>query len=497
MIRLKGIYLDLLESKQTEAQGLNILKKADVKNPESVIQKFAEADQSKNQKNIPLMSYLYSTGYDNIDLIISTVNDYWKLEDNKKLAPYQLSKEGINIGGKTFKDFIKFSEYIHSELDKQIVQKKLSIEKDFEADAKPIWSNNGIDIYEGDSVGKCIQYTQGGLTGASYSFCIGQPGSANMYKSYRDTAESSFYFIVDKNRFRKDKDGTVNLEDPLHIVVFDNSLRGIQLTDASNTTGTIAEFGDDADAYVDYLKSKGVPVEKLVRKPKTKEEEEEEKLLGTENPDKEFFEELSYEQKSNYIGRGHTLSNKQFDILYDDKDDFLISKYVDTGLKISEYQFDKLTNKQEKTYLRKRIIGLQYTLDSLEDYEYIKLSDDQKQTYIEKAVEFRNQLSDLQYKDTPDDLKLSYIDDIFQFNTFHSEVAALSDEQYKDTPYDLKEYYIEASVTHGELLSQNQYENTSDDLKQFYFDQIEDKDMGDYIPYDYSDDYQNWLENNS
>ena len=64
-----------------------------------------------------------------------------------------------------------------------------------------------------------------------------------------------------------------------------------------------------------YLKSKGVPVEKFKNRPKDKKEEDEDRLLGDENPSLEWFIKLPYEMKSAYIGRGHRLSDEQFDYL--------------------------------------------------------------------------------------------------------------------------------------------------------------------------------------
>jgi hypothetical protein len=128
-----------------------------------------------------------------------------------------------------------------------------------------------------------------------------------MFNSYRDTKVSTFYFIVDKNR---------ELSDPLHMVVFDHTEHGVELTDSSNTTGTIAEFGDDAQKYVDYLESKGVPVDKLLtNKPKTPEEIAEDELLREKNDDLDWFIRLPIELKSKYVGRGHILTDEQFDYL--------------------------------------------------------------------------------------------------------------------------------------------------------------------------------------
>ena len=87
--------------------------------------------------------------------------------------------------------------------------------------------------------------------------------------------------------------------------------------------------------YIDYLKQKGVPVDELlVNKPKTEQEIYEDNLLGRKNDDLNWFINLDnpirpdYRKpklepgdpetnyyKWSYIGRGHTLSNEQFDFL--------------------------------------------------------------------------------------------------------------------------------------------------------------------------------------
>ena len=319
-MRILEIYNQLLESKASEAQALNILNKGGVDNSEELIKQMVSGDKSKNEKNTPIMAYIYASGYNDLKNIVDVVNDYDELIVKKRVKPIQVTKRGLMMGDKLFTDFIKFSEYIHGEKNNYSEDSGgSSVASDFKNEKKTLWSGNGIDIYEGDNVGKCIEYTQGGLTGRAYSFCIGQPGNT-MYKSYRDSKTSSFYFIVDKNHFSKNDDGSVNLDDPLHIVVFDVTSRGVELTDANNTTGSIAlPYGSDPNKYVEYLKSKGVPVDKLVNRPKTDKEEEEERLLGSPNDSLEWFMKLPIEYKSAYIGRGHRLTNDQFDYLIGDK----------------------------------------------------------------------------------------------------------------------------------------------------------------------------------
>jgi hypothetical protein len=315
-MKLFEIYNGLFESKKTEIEGLNILNRNGVENGESIIQQMAKMDKSNNQKNIPIMAYIYANGYTDLNNITSIMDEYNALEIKQRIKPAQLTKTGIVIGDRQFTDFIKFSEFIHGETNKYAEKPKggSGVDSGFKAEKKPIWSGNGIDIYNGDNVGKCINYTQGGLTGKAYGFCIGQPGNT-MYKSYRDSKISTFYFIIDKNHFSTNDDGRVNLDDPLHIVVFDNTANGVELTDANNSTGTISMYGDDVEAYIGYLKSQGVPVEKMMNNPKTPQEDEEERLLGQPNDSLEWFMKLPIEYKSAYIGRGHRLTNDQFDYL--------------------------------------------------------------------------------------------------------------------------------------------------------------------------------------
>lgn len=315
-MKLLEVYNTLLESKASEAQANNILVRGGVEDPSALIQQFASGDKDKNGKNIPTMAFIYANGFTDIKAIIELMAEYTDLVTKKRVKPINLSKKAIIMGDKQFNDFISFSEYIHGETNKHTKKPEggSNVSNDFKAEKETLWSGNGIDIYDGVDVGKCIAYTQGALTGRGYGFCIGQPGNT-MYKSYRDSKISSFYFIVDKNRFIENADGTVNLDDPLHVVVFDNTKNGVELTDANNDTGNIAEFHEDADSYIEYLKSKGVPVEKMAHKPKTPQEDEEEALLGKPNDSLEWFMNLPIEYKSAYIGRGHLLTNAQFDYM--------------------------------------------------------------------------------------------------------------------------------------------------------------------------------------
>jgi hypothetical protein len=330
----------LFESKKTELEAINVLSNSNITdNVESIVSSFKEFDTTKNQILLPIIARAYIENKMNINkdmesLFVSISRLY---NEGKIKTPMLNPKGGYIIGDKTFPTYIKLSEYIHGleSMSRGYSNWKGAINVD--VDEPPIWNKNGIKIYDGNDVGKCIKYTTGSLTGQRYGFCIGQPANT-MWQSYRDDKTSTFYFVIDESR---------NLSDPLHIVVVDNTAYGIELTDRDNTTGSIAEYGHDTDGYMNYLRNKGVPVDKLiVNIPKTPEEEAEQEKLGSSNGDLNWFKKLTFQEKSKYVGRGHLLSDEQFNYLWHFKNDkggyHLLHQYLDTGQAIPESQFNVL-----------------------------------------------------------------------------------------------------------------------------------------------------------
>ena len=335
----------LIESKQTEQQALAILKKNngvedDVN--QITVNQFKQFDTSKNQVLLPAIAKAYlEVGQDGMRDLQRLFRSVSEMLNSNKIGTPVISDAGYTVNNKTFPDYIKFAEFIHGleAMARGHAQWKGKI--NVETDEPPIWQGNNIRIYDGNDVGKCIKYTTGGLTGKHYGFCIGQPANT-MWQSYRDTKTSTFYYIIDEN---------YQINDPLHIVVLDYTQYGIELTDANNSTGNIAHFGNDETAYLDYLGTKGVPVAKLFRNiPKTPEEEKETEKLGRGNKDLDWFKNLSFEEQSKYIGRGHLLSDDQFKYLWQFKNDkggyHLLHQYVDTGQALPEEQFNILVGEE-------------------------------------------------------------------------------------------------------------------------------------------------------
>ena len=60
-----------------------------------------------------------------------------------------------------------------------------------------------------------------------------------------------------------------------------------------------------------------MPKIKKVTKPKTKKEIADEKILGQPNGDLKWYMELPIDYRSRYVGRGHILTDEQFNYLMD------------------------------------------------------------------------------------------------------------------------------------------------------------------------------------
>ena len=338
---------NLFESKQTENNAIAILKQKNIdeRSIKDILYKFKEFDKSKNQILLPVMATIYNEIGDSdphhMEKIKNIINSVVGLINQNKIRTIQSTKEKpYEVNGKSFNNFLRFSEYVHTlEGDDAVKTYKAQIATQVHTDEKPLFENDKVLIYDGNDVGKCIKYGSGDLTGRAYNFCIGNPSpSANQWQNYRDSQGSTFYYVVDKTR---------EMDDPLHIVVVDHTANGFLLTDANNSTGNIAEFGSNSDAYLRYLKSLGVNTDIFENIPQSDEERARNKKLGTKNPDLEWFKALEYDEQLNYIGRGHQLSDEQFNYLwryYDSSERAfsLLLRYVDTGVALPKEQFEIL-----------------------------------------------------------------------------------------------------------------------------------------------------------
>jgi len=338
--------ITLLESRQTEEVGKNILRGKEIpeNDIQNIINDFKNGDTSQNQKNIPLMCFFYDPEI-NTQQIINEINDFNSLMNDKKITTENFGKMGLTVKykgpnntevKKTFNssEWISFTELIHGLTNVANVSRKRSTNYDISKYDEEISSRfplymkgENIKVYEAKGKEDCINYTHN-LRKKSYRFCIGKPNPVeNMYDSYRTKYSSKFYFIVDLNRMDIDND-------PLHMVVLQTDLlpyKSIKLTDANNTTGNIAEYGREVDGYLNYLKSKGIDIDKFGYSPLTDTEihtnnlvkqpiSSLETLLSLDDASKPEYvkPKVAFEQDvenyylRQYIDRGHTFTDEQF-----------------------------------------------------------------------------------------------------------------------------------------------------------------------------------------
>lgn len=347
----------LAESRQTEMQAFGLFRQKGKGDDISkwAIEQFRTVDETRNKLlTLPMTILFLKSG--TMPEILKTFKIVSDLVNNDKIPLPVAENNVVRVGKKTFSNIDTFTEYITdiNTMTKEYREWKNTFTID--VDAEPIFPRNkaeeksNIVIYDANDVGRCIKYGMGGITGKYYQFCISKPGNTN-WQSYRDQKGSTFYFVFDKNR---------DLSDPLHLTVVDHTVGkgmydvngGFEITDVNNSTNNISEFGDNILGYIEYLRNRGVPVEEIfINRPKTEEEKDEQSRLGTKNTDLIWFKNLSFNEKTKYIGRGHELSDEQFKYLWGYRKISagyqLLKQYLNLGISLPPNQFNLLTSESD------------------------------------------------------------------------------------------------------------------------------------------------------
>jgi len=274
-------------------------------------------------------------------------------------------------------DYAQWINIIHGHQGEAAAKDRKSFQvtdQDFQGEEPIDTSPDGtIKVYAANSPQQCI------ILGKGHSFCISQPGNT-MWQSYRDSKHSTFYFVKDSSR-----------NDRLSTVVVDMTRNGPELTDVVNTTGTTLDpytgkTTTETDPYFKYLKEKGINVSEIEHVGQTPEEQKENQKLGSQKQNLNWFVNLSHTEKSKYIGRGHLLTDEQFDYLWENGFKSLLEQYAKTGLKLSDYQIDKIaTNSDTKSnYVHNRILANDHTED-MNGREFELLNQKQKENVLNKT----------------------------------------------------------------------------------------------------------------
>ena len=184
-----------------------------------------------------------------------------KYIDSRRLDPSKIkvSKSAIQINDEKFEDALELTEYIHANYPVMEVEKpQYNVVSDEDA---PVIANenNSIQIFEVNNANDGRR-----LVGDDTSWCIGYSGPNNMWQSYRDNHDASFFVVVDNDPPTPEQrkvavDFTRNNE--------------VLLTDIPNRTGRQLSNGMDWNEYSEYLRSKGINLRATRQNLETGEEE--------------------------------------------------------------------------------------------------------------------------------------------------------------------------------------------------------------------------------
>ena len=372
------------------------------------------------QKNIyPTAAYVYKTDPSvNEEEFSKDLYDYYNFVIAKKLPILSFDdKTGNVIGNNPYLHYNDWANAIHSknsenkDEEEKKHQKNLQSTGDVSDQELIAQSPDGkIKVYKANSVDKCI------ILGKGKKFCISQPGNSRFH-SYRNTKDSTFYFVYDNTR-----------NDNLSVVVVDITKRGIEITDISNKTDKFMqdpyvtdkerEINSDPNLYLKYLQEKGIDTTIFKNEPKTAKEEEEHKKLGSAIRDLTWFKSLTPEERKSYIGRGHELSDEQFNWLVSIKSESLLKIYVSTGIILRNKQLSLVLNDNyfkdlKLNYLTARIHGIPDK--KLQISEYLAMPSKYTQELIEKYGDelksYINEDEKIKIKDyisLPEDKKIEF-----------------------------------------------------------------------------------------
>ena len=348
-----------------------------------------------------------------------------KYVDSRRITKFSVSRNAVKINDEVFDDAIKLTEYIHANFP--ILEAEERVENT-EIEDVPVVANkdNSIQIFEINNANDGRR-----LVGKDTRWCIGWEGPGNMWQSYRDSHDASFFVVVDNNPPTENQ----------RKVAIDFASSNVLLTDIPNVTGYQLSNGWDWDKYSEYLSSKGINLqatrpnpetgqEELILKNKPKTQEEilqtatfngvarlsvndilewqsgkskvngEDKSIDKEtleileeisdfyglryiinNPDAKFY-------TSRWMGLGKPVEDEVLEYLSKSVGgEDLLMKYVNTGLPLTEtqYQFFRKNKSLLTSYLRSQIIaGSNFNYNEFTDLISLNRKDLFKQ-YIEKV----------------------------------------------------------------------------------------------------------------
>jgi hypothetical protein len=142
----------------------------------------------------------------------------------------------------------------------------------------------------------------------------------------------------------------------------------------------------------------------------------------------------------------------------------LLQQYVDTGIRLPEYQIKNLPSDLLKSYLRKRLIAVESSDDYLSDYEFKLFTPDQRFQYAMKMVENGNFISDEKFESLTSEQR-------FQYTMKREEKGyGISNEKFELLTPEQRFQYAMYRVEKGRFISDEKFELLTPDQQKIFKD---------------------------
>ena len=261
-----------------------------------------------------------------IDSYVNVFNEF----RNKKVKELYADIPNVNIPKERRNDISLYRDFKELENVVDYIRGQLAPKREMTGnDVTPIYQNEGISIYRGDSPQECMAIRGG----ESATWCIAANGANNMYNTYRyKDNEPTFYFV-------KDNEGN-DSKYRFFVMQVDKGGRYI-VTSYNNDGDKVMSWGDilKIQPKLEGLQStfKNIPLS-------SDEKRMFEKFKNRITDDK--FLKFPYEEKRMFldmVGHKGSVNDTKFGYLPDD----LKNHYIGFGLGLSDKQFDEIFDKKQ------------------------------------------------------------------------------------------------------------------------------------------------------
>jgi len=249
----------------------------------------------------------------------------------------------------TFRELEVFVDYVGG---KHAVKSKIT-SNDIITDGKPVYNENGIEVYYADNPRACIKY-KGNVP---YSWCVARSDSSNMFYTYRfKPYEPAFYFVKDVEATKKEL-GLWNIAKNVFSGKFKNKYhffviqvpKNLNVDDVEQKQYIVTSANNDGDTQMSWndviaLNPKLKNIREVLKpKPFTEEERKSHDKFRKGVDDREF-KKLSYEDKRTYLDIYPTIERPITTSQFLDLPDDLKNLYVSFGIGLDDVQYNSIKN---------------------------------------------------------------------------------------------------------------------------------------------------------